>query len=69
MLGQALALVSVHGGNVGSDAAQSGDDIVNVVHQSDQFSGCGHGTPLIAIRLQLPRIPRANRLLSMEQEI
>src|SRR5271169_3645160 len=39
---QAGALLLGHRRDAGADAAQSGGNVVNVIHEADQFSSCGH---------------------------
>src|SRR5271170_4271142 len=39
---KAGALLFGHRRNAGADAAQGGGDVVDVVHEADEFSSCGH---------------------------
>jgi hemerythrin-like domain-containing protein len=42
IFGEAGALLFGHSGDAGADAAQGGGDVVDVIHEADKFSSCGH---------------------------
>jgi hypothetical protein len=42
IFGKAGALLFGHSGDAGADAAQGGGDVVDVIHEADKFSSCGH---------------------------